>query len=377
MVLEFQNDSKTHNMDNQFMLGDSFLVGTNENRNSRLYLPNGKWVDYWTRETIISKGEYFICTWPSYAGGPLFVKSGSIIPMFIATDSISLSDGELLIADIYPGEKSALELYEDDGITFEYESGKFATTIIESNSSPGHMEVKLNKPNGSYSGMPKHRVYLIKVHLQNIPGRIHIGGVSLNNLSSPESLLTEYNRGWFYDTKTNSLFIKPDNYWKLNDMPEDTVSFYGCKICRNSSIFAKESITISIATESKVKLKKNSVKDNSAIQSENGSFKAVINPPERVKLNHGDNWLPYYAYISFEIIYNGQRTSSSDPEVTIQVLDIKEENILQEFKTKAFEGTGFFPKIILGSPKEPPDVIIKLSAPGVNSESIHYKITER
>lgn len=377
MILEFQDDKKTYNIDNQFMLGNSFLVGTNEERGSGIYLPRGKWVDYWTKNQIESSGEYIGCTWPSYAGGPLFVKSGSIIPMFIAADSVSLSEGDLLITDIYPCEKSYMELYEDDGISYHYESGKFAATLIECRSTDISTEVIIGKPAGEYSGMPLNRSFLIKIHMQNSPDSVKTESVALENSPSLGELLNSYKNGWFYDSAKNTLFIKPDSSWKFDIIPFDTVTFYGCRIVRVDSGIEQQEVILSILHKTKNnKPEATPVVPDTTIPSGDLTFKAVINPPERVKLNYGDSWLPYYAYLGFEITCNGQRSCSACQEVTMQVLKSENGIVLQEFKVTAFEGTGYFPRITLGSPKEPPDVWIKLSAMGVNSVLIHYKINE-
>ncbi len=52
MLLEFQDDRNTQKLDLQYMFGESFLVAPVLTRDHQVdvYLPQGVWVDYWTKE---------------------------------------------------------------------------------------------------------------------------------------------------------------------------------------------------------------------------------------------------------------------------------------------------------------------------------------
>lgn len=81
MVLEFQSDPNTYNLDTQYMFGESFLVApiiTPLNRR-QVYLPAGDWVDYWSKKLV--KGGCWIEVEVPLEIIPLWVKAGAIIPM--------------------------------------------------------------------------------------------------------------------------------------------------------------------------------------------------------------------------------------------------------------------------------------------------------
>jgi len=125
MVLEFPRDPETIANDDQFMLGSNLLVAPvcREGARARLvYLPQGEWYDFWSRQKLTGPG-YFPVSAPLETI-PLFVKSGSVIPLFDVQNYVGEKSQEVLNLQIYPGEGEFL-YYEDDGITWDYEQGKF------------------------------------------------------------------------------------------------------------------------------------------------------------------------------------------------------------------------------------------------------------
>ena len=61
--------------------------------------------------------------WPDTVGGPLFVKGGAIIPMAQVTRYSDEEPLEVVVLDAYPCGDSQYTLYEDDGVSYEYEKG--------------------------------------------------------------------------------------------------------------------------------------------------------------------------------------------------------------------------------------------------------------
>lgn len=133
LPLCYPEDDNAYQANRQYLLGDYLLVGCFDHR---LYLPEGEWFDYWTNERYEGK-QWVEASWPDTRGGALFVKAGGIIPM---KDTES---GEIT-CNVYPG-TGFFELYEDDGISFDYETGKYSITKISSNSYEGKCKVSIVK----------------------------------------------------------------------------------------------------------------------------------------------------------------------------------------------------------------------------------------
>ena len=133
MVMEYPNDTNTYSMDTQFMAGPSFLVApvVANSDMKQVYLPEGYWYDYFNEPLIFSGGRTITVDAPEEVL-PLFVKEGSIIPMYPLMQYWGEKPVDLLTLDVYPtisdGEFSFVQ-YEDDGETEEYiEKGIYTTT---------------------------------------------------------------------------------------------------------------------------------------------------------------------------------------------------------------------------------------------------------
>lgn len=159
LVFDYQNDSKTYNIKDQFMFGPAFLVNpvTTAGATSRsVYLPAGTWYDFWTGST--TPGGNTATMSAPLSQIPLFVKAGAIVPMGpniqYATESI-----DPLEIRVYRGQDGSFTLYEDEGDTYAYEGGQHSRiTFTWSESS---RKLTIGARAGSYTGMPTNRTFNI------------------------------------------------------------------------------------------------------------------------------------------------------------------------------------------------------------------------
>jgi alpha-D-xyloside xylohydrolase len=84
--LENESDPTAWYADRQYMLGDSVLIAPvfNAEGSAQIYLPQGEWINFNTGLKI--QGGQWITESHSYLSMPMFVKSGSVIPMSKAID---------------------------------------------------------------------------------------------------------------------------------------------------------------------------------------------------------------------------------------------------------------------------------------------------
>jgi len=150
MPLQYPEDPQAARLNRQYMLGDYLLVGAFADR---VYLPEGRWIDYWTGETQAG-GSFIQYTPPADKGGALFVKEGAILVM-AAEDSPHVPEkpAEAFCVHYYPADgESEFTLFEDDGIGFGYERGEVAETRIRCARENGIVTVKVSV-SGYYAGM--------------------------------------------------------------------------------------------------------------------------------------------------------------------------------------------------------------------------------
>ena len=201
LILEFQNDRKVYSVDNEFMLGDALLVCPVSDRSRvatvRIYLPAGeKWMDY--NSGYIYDGGQTI----SYSCGadtlPLFVRMGSILPLgHYGRNTDDVTDPTLTL-DIYPSqEKTSFTLYEDDGISFDYEKGRYALTELTSVLQNGQLSFTVGKRSGEYK--LAFRDCVLQIHYRSAPSEITLDGGTVQAADSLEALYASSAPAWYYD----------------------------------------------------------------------------------------------------------------------------------------------------------------------------------
>lgn len=116
----------------QYMAGEDLLVAPMfaGETTREVVLPEGRWYDFYTGE-YVGGGEVITVT-PGLERIPLFVRDGGIIPM-LAEDRLQVpSTGEGVALEVrhYGEREGSFELYDDDGVSFDYEDGDFSWTML-------------------------------------------------------------------------------------------------------------------------------------------------------------------------------------------------------------------------------------------------------
>ncbi len=132
LVMDFRNDAKAREISDQYMFGPALMVNpvtTYQARNRPIYLPSGtNWYDFWTG-AVYSGGQTIDAPAP-YDTIPLYVKAGSILPFGPEMQYTTEKKPDPITLVIYQGANGDFTLYEDDGLTYNYEKGMFARIPI-------------------------------------------------------------------------------------------------------------------------------------------------------------------------------------------------------------------------------------------------------
>lgn len=171
LVMDFRKDAVAVAQPYEYMFGKSLLVapitepGVNE---LDVYLPkDNDWYNFWTSERI--KGGQTVKTAAPLDKIPLFVKSGSILPMGGVVQYSGQKTSEPLEIRIYPGVDGYFELYEDEGDNYNYEEGTYSVITFRWDNEK--MKLTIGDREGRYPGMFEHRKFTIKVIDQNLKGK--------------------------------------------------------------------------------------------------------------------------------------------------------------------------------------------------------------
>ncbi len=125
VVMEYESDPGTWELNDEFMVGDRILVSpvvTQGSRKKLVYLPKGDWIDFETGE-LLTGPLYYIKNAPIDVC-PIYVKAGSIIPNYPLQQYVGEKEIDELILRIYPGNGNYVH-YQDDGESFHYRQGQY------------------------------------------------------------------------------------------------------------------------------------------------------------------------------------------------------------------------------------------------------------
>ena len=154
LIMEFPEDRECQNLSDQFMLGDSIMIAPvyQPDKDKRmLYLPEGKWLDFWTKE-VYQGGKHIIVDAPLETM-PIFIKAGSILPLNEKLNYIGEKDIECLELNIFLNEDNNLgsyELYDDDGISYDYQKGVYNITEFNYQYTDNQILFNINRLEDNY-----------------------------------------------------------------------------------------------------------------------------------------------------------------------------------------------------------------------------------
>ena len=174
LVMDFADDRKVLDINDQYLFGKSLLVApvtesmyTKEQSGDyattgirELYLPAGAdWIDFWTGEphaggqTIQKESPIDIL--------PLYVRSGSILPIGPQVQYADEKPWDSLNIRIYPGADGTFTLYEDEKDNYNYEKGLFSTISFSWDDDKKNLTIGDRK--GAFHGMLQERTFQITV----------------------------------------------------------------------------------------------------------------------------------------------------------------------------------------------------------------------
>jgi len=128
LVLYDQEDPQTHYRNDEFVFGEKILVcpvnGPNQ-KGRRMYIPRGKWYNFWTDELVTGGQEVWVDA--DLDSMPIFVKEGAIIPKYPIQQYVGEKTIDELSLDVYYTEgKEESMIYEDANDGYDYIKGRYS-----------------------------------------------------------------------------------------------------------------------------------------------------------------------------------------------------------------------------------------------------------
>jgi alpha-D-xyloside xylohydrolase len=202
LVMDFPNDRRALDINDQYMFGKSVLVcpvtdlmyadssihgsdttiaaDFSKAKKRTLYLPRGTgWIDFWSGEKL--EGGQEIAREAPIDIIPLFVKAGTILPIGPRVQYASEKKWDDLEIRVYPGADGVFRLYEDENDNYDYEKGSYSTiTFTWDNESKALI---ISERKGSFPGMLAERKFNI---VQVVSGK----GMGMNGVEQYDTVVT-------------------------------------------------------------------------------------------------------------------------------------------------------------------------------------------
>jgi len=180
MYYDYPKAEQAYKFDKEYMFGDNMLVapiGTPAVAGIstvKVWLPEGNSWYEWHTGTLLKGGQVLERSF-AINEYPIYIKAGSVIPMY-NEDVQHLDDvPENMTFALFPGGSGNFSLYEDNGNDQLYKK-ESAVTNVKAEMKGRQLNVNIDGAEGSYKGMPKNRNYTLKVYGSEIPQSVKVNG---------------------------------------------------------------------------------------------------------------------------------------------------------------------------------------------------------
>jgi alpha-glucosidase len=206
LVWNWSNSTDLLQIEDQFILGDHIMVapvlkpGISERS---VYLPEGLWYKYHSREKVtggqrIVELAPIIGTLPASSDEttmlqsmPMYARAGAVIAEREAMEYVSQKAVKELQLQVFAGGNLTSYLYEDDGITYAHERGKYRVLTFVTEANRTGFKIRVTSE-GEYVDAAMRFSYLIH-GLDRKPDRITVNGRNIV---------------YFYEPRTNTIVFK-------------------------------------------------------------------------------------------------------------------------------------------------------------------------
>ena len=200
MYYEHPEQEEAYSQQYQYYFGEDMIVAPvadslsaeDQLAERELWLPEGEWFEWFTGTMM--KGGQTLSRKYALHEVPVYVKAGSIVPMYPNISHLQ-QEIDTLILKVFPGGNDELNYYEDDGQSVDYQQTGFATTKITSQRTATQLQLNIAPTQGNYQGMNDSKSYEIHV-IQTLPAKT----VTVNGVNYPYSEEPQAGH-WTYDTR--------------------------------------------------------------------------------------------------------------------------------------------------------------------------------
>ena len=155
MVYTFPDDPTVAGIEDQFMIGDALLAAPvlrSQQYRRDVRFPRGAWRDWLTGQRYVGPQGEQVET--PIDVSPLYLREGVILPLGDATQYVGevAEEALTLVCSLGPEDDARAEgtLYEDDGVTRDFERGAWSRTHFTAERAGNRITVRAEQPEGAY-----------------------------------------------------------------------------------------------------------------------------------------------------------------------------------------------------------------------------------
>ncbi|MGQ9632153.1 MAG: alpha-xylosidase [bacterium] len=186
LVLEYQDDPTTWDIDLEYLLGRELLIAPifDESGERTIYLPEGRWTDYW--KGMEYRGPQHIYYEAPLEIIPIFVREDSILPMAPKMQFVGEKSWNPLELDIYLKRRAQFTIYEGNQ-RFRFEASRKPDVIV----------LKIS---------PSRKIYDVHIHGDCSPTEVWCNDRPISQISGRQ--WGEVEEGWQADRRAKLVSLK-------------------------------------------------------------------------------------------------------------------------------------------------------------------------
>jgi alpha-glucosidase len=210
LYYDWPDASAAYDNKGEYIFGDQMLAApvtapadkTTTLAKQTVWLPKGDWIEWPT-------GKHF--TGPtnqerlfSIDQVPVYLRAGAIVPMQPPMLYTGQKPVDPLIVNVWPlapDTSSTYEVYEDSGVSVDYQKGVFARTPIKAAQTGDVLKVEIGAAAGSYPGMHPNRAYELRLPADWPPASVTINGTAVRQSHA------KGDGGWSFEGNTLTTII--------------------------------------------------------------------------------------------------------------------------------------------------------------------------
>jgi alpha-glucosidase (family GH31 glycosyl hydrolase) len=215
LYYDYPEAPEAYDTRNEYLFGDQMLAApviaaadkATGLATEKVWLPQGagdrnEWIE-WPTGKHLSGGVTLDRSF-SIEQIPIYVRPGAIIPMQPQMRYTGEKPIDPLIVNIWPlapGQTSAYSVYEDSGVSVDYQHGVSTRTPIKATQTGDALRVEIGPVEGSFPGMLKTRGFEIRLPADWPPASVTVNGVAVKHVGVPGK------GGWNFEGNTLTTVI--------------------------------------------------------------------------------------------------------------------------------------------------------------------------